>query len=867
MSLRNTQLDQVTWDFDLLGASENKSVSRLAVQRPWASEVVGVDGSLDGGMRPFQGFKLEVELDVPAADPGDVLLPVSHAVPIFIQAGNGAERFGFQVTIPQAMGSNKGRQYLWSESSAVPTETDTGAVCNASSSFGSFCYIFTANVLYRIYYDASNIVQQGFASGPGAVPVLAGGEQVYTQDTDLANVPGSGWGLTRSSGTPSTADGPRICLFAFTGRESGELGFNPIVGPPDLSAGAGFAGITLVYELTNQPEFATMVDPVSGNAIVGLEWTSGLAGAARMCSFCYQLLNADTGLKSQLSEVRTIDCSGKGLSINSSEEAVVFPALSIEVDADDWTHIRLYRSVSGNAGLHSLDSTHEIPSTGRYLFFYTLSDLVLRQQETFQGDATYEATLPNARSGIFLEGTLLYSDIPQKGGSNGNAGTVRYSNPYEMSPENIGTGNRYTLQQPTEDVIAFKKLGSNAAGFTRQGVYIFRKEGVYVSGFPMHKGFGITAKTAAAEVGPGVYYMTEEGLKFLGPDGTLEDVGAINELITGTWRSSLSAVWIAYDAAAHVLVIFNRTLKRCVLMWFKTGRVTELVDCEFDAIIEQNWQDTLGGGSTVAAKPRVLFLMLAHIDGLTDEYKLRVWTIDYLRTGDTGRFLQFTGNQRFTVSSYAGTISPINLGAAAPTKVGRCKLYVLDSATPSIIGKSCTLFTSNGNLVYPSSADYADIAGLAAGDRVAISPIIMRWIGPPLPLQAPTGEQFASNDFFRVRRLDSINVAFSDVSGDADGTTDAFWRGLVYRSTEAEPEEKVRPVDDDGENVTLIREGESKHAAAFGADGQDGVRGGIDGNTLAPGIEIMVADLDFRVLGVRCAGGIRATERTDRVSV
>jgi hypothetical protein len=132
-----------------------------------------------------------------------------------------------------------------------------------------------------------------------------------------------------------------------------------------------------------------------------------------MCSFCYQLLNADTGLKSQLSEVRTIDCSGKGLSINSSEEAVVFPALSIEVDADDWTHIRLYRSVSGNAGLHSLDSTHEIPSTGRYLFFYTLSDLVLRQQETFQGDATYEATLPNARSGIFLEGTLLYSDIPQ----------------------------------------------------------------------------------------------------------------------------------------------------------------------------------------------------------------------------------------------------------------------------------------------------------------------------------------------------------------------------------------------------------------------------------------------------------------------
>lgn len=864
MSLRNTQLDQVTWDFDLLGASENKSVSRLAVQRPWASEVVGVDGSLDGGMRPFQGFKLEVELDVPAADPGDALLPITHAVPIHIQAGNGAEKFGFQVTIPQGLGSIKGRQYLWSANSATPTETDIALTANASACFGSFCYIFTSGTPYRVYYDTGNTVQQGYTTGPGPVPVLAGGEQVYIQDTELTNVPGSGWGLTRASGTPSTADGARICLFAFTGRTVGELGFTALEGPPDLSAGAGFASVTLVYESTNQPEFADL--DVGAGSIVGLEWTSGLAGVSRMCSFCYQLVNVDTGLKSQLSEVRTLDLTGKGLSVNASEEAVVFPALSIDFDADEWTHVRIYRSVPGNAGLHSLDSTHELVTSGRYLIFYTLSDLVLRQQETFQGDATYEETLPQARAGIFLEGTLLYGDVAAKGGSSGNAGTVRYSNPYELSAENIGTGNRYILQQPTEDVICFKKLGSNVAGFTRQGVYILRKEGVYVSGFPMHKGFGITAKTAAAEVGPGVYYMTEEGLKFLGPDGTLEDVGAINELVVTTWKSTLSAVWMAYDAAAHVLVIFNRSLKTCVLMWFKTGRVTELWDCEFDAIIEQNWQDTLGGGSSVPAKPRVLFLNLVRIDGLTTVDKLRVWTIDYLRSGGPGRFFQIVGNQRFTVSAYAGGVSPINLGATAPTKVGRSKLYVLESATPSLVGKSCTLLTSSGNFVYPSSTDYLDIAGLAPGDRVAISPILMRWVGPPLPLQAPTGEQFASNDFFRVRRLDSINVAFSDVDGDADGTTDAFWRGLVYRGTLTEPEEKVRPVDDDGAKVTLIRDGESKHAAAFGA-GETGSRGGVDGNTLAPGIEILVADLDFKVLAVRCAGAIRATERTDRISV
>ena len=47
----------IIWPYSLLKVTENKATSRTGVQAGFASELVGIDGSVEGGLKPFPGFR------------------------------------------------------------------------------------------------------------------------------------------------------------------------------------------------------------------------------------------------------------------------------------------------------------------------------------------------------------------------------------------------------------------------------------------------------------------------------------------------------------------------------------------------------------------------------------------------------------------------------------------------------------------------------------------------------------------------------------------------------------------------------------------------------------------------------------------
>ena len=47
----------IIWPYSLLKTTESKATSRTGVPIGFAAELVGVDGSVEGGIKPFPGFR------------------------------------------------------------------------------------------------------------------------------------------------------------------------------------------------------------------------------------------------------------------------------------------------------------------------------------------------------------------------------------------------------------------------------------------------------------------------------------------------------------------------------------------------------------------------------------------------------------------------------------------------------------------------------------------------------------------------------------------------------------------------------------------------------------------------------------------
>jgi hypothetical protein len=497
-------------------------------------------------------------------------------------------------------------------------------------------------------------------------------------------------------------------------------------------------------------------------------------------------------------------------------------------------------------------------------------------------------------------------------------GEIRYSSLVMASPELFPPRNRYLPPVPTNEVVVFAQVGGNVIGFSRDRQYYIRKDSNYVRVEQIHEGFGVAGYKAVDSIGSYLYTVTPKGVKAVDAQGQLEDVKSLNKLITEEWSlTSLSGVSIAYDAAMSCLFILNPSYEQAACLWLNTGRVTELLDLPFSQVARGVWPLLNSDGSTTAsATPlveRAFFVAdvpkstavepIYPVESAFSNYRPRVYVVDKDRqrtktvmgvTGQKGvSVLPLDGDAYHTVNAEVGGDGReivLQAGATStaatpklPTDVEGAYLYVISSSDPTYIGKRAKIL-----LRYPRSAPGTNsplivaeepmpdgtleftMLGLPAGSRVVISPMICRWVAGPLTQQKNEQAFAGPSDHFRMKVVSSVGLVFTGVEGAPltlpAGNSDARHSGLLYLGDDEDVTWKAISRDRNGEVCSTLREGETLVWTAFGApepQTQAGAavkgRFGIRGAVLTPGVEIITADIDYRIIGMTVKGEVEET--------
>ena len=113
--------------------------------------------------------------------------------------------------------------------------------------------------------------------------------------------------------------------------------------------------------------------------------------------------------------------------------------------------------------------------------------------------------------------------------------------------------------------------------------------------------------------------------------------------------------------------------------------------------------------------------------------------------------------------------------------------------------------------------------------------------------------------------MDSLGCSFVDVSSPGS-SYDAYSRfnGQVFEgSLSPTPKSENWVVDQDAERVQSVMDGEGSRWVSFGIDTTLGGNYGVIGGTLSPAVEIILSDLDFRLMSVLVNGKILPSYRSD----
>jgi hypothetical protein len=172
--------------------------------------------------------------------------------------------------------------------------------------------------------------------------------------------------------------------------------------------------------------------------------------------------------------------------------------------------------------------------------------------------------------------------------------------------------------------------------------------------------------------------------------------------------------------------------------------------------------------------------------------------------------------------------------------------------------------------VFVDSAVYPWVTNVVAGDLFVVSPVAFEWVGHPLGMSDEQGMLFSNADLFRMKVVSSVGSAFTDVSGPpmtdtvtASNPLNRF-SGVLYSGTAEDPMAVALTKDTNGDLYASVEDDEGLVYAAFGSDASDG-RYGAKGTSLSPGIRILCADLDYRLLGCIVRGSITSVERTTNI--
>lgn len=902
---------ETDWTYDLSDVTEDKRTAKPAVAKGAAFELIGVDGNYEGALRPFPGFLKVLDLDGFADSNHDSTSRVIDWQPVNFQVGSEGYAYGVVYRVRRkAIGGGivaaadvfmtywNSRSMTWTKHLKVMDTCSTIPQFDCRT-WGRFVFVFVSGRSPSVTYLTPTtpwtpvvlgLTTSGSQPGPGLRPSLldadkagALGSIITTGD---ANRPGAGQIFLTD--TPPTGVG--------LGLGTGGVGGTPQPGGTGLDDGQ------------NDGE-ATLLRPGD-------------------YAFAYMLQDSKTGRRSCLSDVaqaRSADFS-TGSSSPSLYAAIEITYDQEKFDQALIFRSVMVQDAGGTfiAGLLFLD---QIIDLGQYptnnnpladtalaqsVYYYEVPDLGLVQQPTYLDRPLFDEFMPFGGAGWFYDNTLLVSKIGTPGNSTGDQitgsdasrglGELRWSSVVDGSPELFPPQNRKVPITPSDDVIAFRNAGENVIGFAADRQYVIRREGTYLVPKDIHEGFGLVGPKALDSVASMIYFLSQKGLKTVDSQTQLEDVRSINEIVLREWTAAeLERVQVVFDSVLSALFVINPAKQHAAVLWYNTAKVTELYDFSFQHTGRGVWpviqpDGTFAAGGTLV--PRALFFQGWVADNeVTPHTEFngslgRIFIVDDRRTKTNSQ----TDDARITMGDFFGDAF-FNLpdGASAgdpnfaldiegnalildgPLALSGAWVYVTDCSEANLIGEKVQVMfsTSSGMDGVYDGLRLVTGRDLPKDTRICISPVYFRWVGYPLAIQADNGTPFAlPKDYFRVRGMDSMAAYFFGCGGstlqDPLAPTDAKWKGLVYRGQDTAPRSASFPRGTSGDVVQSVKDGASNDYAAFGKDATKttslGGKYGYDGQTLNPGLEIVVSDLDFALVSVKVRGDVKDTSRTERAS-
>ena len=619
-------------------------------------------------------------------------------------------------------------------------------------------------------------------------------------------------------------------------------------------------------------------------------------------SFAYQLFDSKTGRRSGLSEI--VVAKKNQFVNNSNQEVPLYGCLDVVYDHTKYDKAIIWRTVDTAAlnlvgnGILSLEKiitledyrvldpdleNFDSDDYSHSFYIYSLKDEVLQFQQPYpSGTPLFDEKLPYGGTAEFYESTLFVSNIrnsPASIANDGNLnevkrglGELRWSSLTDYSPELFPPTNFFIPPTPTNEIIGITSMGGNLIGYSRDRMYFIRKEGGTTGALmritEVHEGYGVVNPNCASTVGSSSYFLTPRGLKSVDAVGKLDDVGAFDHMVLNEWGDVLSNVSMAYDSASSSLMILSPDKEEIACLWFNSSRATSIKDATFDQCREGVWPEDVKDYST-SLVDRALFM--SNSPEPNENIKPRIYVLDYKR--EKTATVSGTSFPRLTMLDGTGpciyTVSSVETLSETKTKVTVSGedvnpdnewvggyLYILDSTTASTIGSKAKILEIDGaDITLESGAIFK------GSDIVGISPVYFRWVGYPIPLQIE-GQEFNKQDFHRSKQVDSLGAAFTDVTTNMETAGVSRFRALLFENSLDDLKDSSLAKDDTGTYVDSISDGQSIYWSPFGADtNMDGIFGVVSNNP-APGIDIFVPDLDFRLMSVIVSGKLLPAYRT-----
>ena len=610
------------WNYDLMGTSEDKKASKLAVRPPYAYELRNVDGTTEGPCRPFPGFKEIYRFGNPSSKvygTGGYHNSSSEIVEFFpfqITVGSNHYAYGFVYRMRRsgaATGSeacdifvdlwrsNGGPSYTgaWEqrivlkEGVPLPPWMAVDGRPMSVVAYDRFLYVFVEGVsATSLYYLQDETNEDLYTAtitspiGPKQRPTLVGPAKAEPL------------GSTDPPATDRAAVA-QVVLLAYSPEETGLMSG---IYPSGSDSGTGI--------------------PPGRQTLDDIEYLEPGDYA-----FAVQLFDTRSGRYSALSEIaqaRAIDFDPD--TSGPLTATSLFAAVEISFNSDVYDQAYIYRSVKvQDAGgtyvagiLHldkiidlsdyltvNADSASFIGPNDQAIYYYELEDKQLVYQETFNDLVLFDEEVPRGGAAIWYEGVLIVgairdnpistTDEHRRNDVTLSISDIRYSSLLYKSAELFPPGNRYVPSQSATPVLTFVQAGPNVIGFSRDKQFHFRKSGTYLKPEEMHDGFGVTGPHAVDVVGSAAYFMTTKGLKTVDAMGQLEDIKAFNELILEVWSGDLAGVSIAYDPGVSALFILNPTRYEGCVLWFNSAMSSELSDLYFRQVARGAWPSAVSG--------------------------------------------------------------------------------------------------------------------------------------------------------------------------------------------------------------------------------------------------------------------------------